>query len=142
MKTVQPNPKAFAELISGQVDDEPIVMVNLLKFKQEADYASLGSSHKDSQLKLTGKQAYELYGEHVVEMIEDVGGKLLWQGTARFTFIAPEDESWDEVVLVLYPSRAAFLQMVTSGLYQKVVHHRDAALDDSRLVETQPANMG
>ena len=142
MKTVQPNPKAFAELISGQADDEPIVMVNLLKFKQEADYASLGSSHKDSQLKLTGKQAYELYGEHVVEMIEDVGGKVLWQGTARFTFIAPEDESWDEVVLVQYPSRAAFLQMVTSGLYQKVVHHRDAALDDSRLVETQPTNIG
>ena len=54
MKTVQPNPKAFAELISGQVNDEPIVMVNLLKFKEEADYASLGSSHKDSALKLSG----------------------------------------------------------------------------------------
>ncbi len=141
MKTVQPNPKAFAELISGQVNDEPIVMVNLLKFKEEADYASLGSSHKDSALKLSGKKAYELYGEHVVKMVEDVGGKVLLQATARFTFIAPDDESWDEVVLVQYPSRAAFLQMVTSGLYQKVIHHRDAALDDSRLVETQPTNV-
>ncbi len=141
MKTISPSQKGFAELISGKVDEEPIVMVNLLKFKEEADYESLGSGHKDAELKLTGKEAYELYAEHVVEMVEGVGGKVLWQGTARFTFIAPDEETWDEVVLVQYPSRAAFLKMVTSSEYQKIVHHRDVALDDSRLIETQSANI-
>ncbi|WP_064791327.1 DUF1330 domain-containing protein [Shewanella woodyi] len=142
MKTISPSQKGFAELISGKVDDEPIVMVNLLKFKDQADYTKLASSHPDHALTITGKEAYAIYGEAVTPMVEEVGGQILWQGNTRFTFIAPDEETWDEVVLVQYPSRAAFLKMVTSGAYQKIVHHRDLSLDDSRLIETQPTNIG
>jgi hypothetical protein len=62
-------------------------------------------------------------------------------GRARAALIAPEGESWDEVVLVHYPSRRAFLRMVQSDAYRAIVHHRTAALADSRLVEVRAVRL-
>ena len=45
-------------------------------------------------------------------------------------------ERWDEILLVEYPSAAAFAAMVTSPEYKAIVFHRTAALEDSRLVAT------
>ena len=46
---------------------------------------------------------------------------------------------WDEIILVEYPSRMAFEQMISSSEYQVDVIHRTAALEDSRLfVATLP----
>jgi len=73
-------------------------------------------------------------------MFEEVEGQILWQGNTRLTFIAPDEETWNKVLLVQYPSRAAFLKMVTSSEYQKIAHHRGVAPDDLRLIETQSAN--
>ena len=66
-----------------------------------------------------------------------MGGQILWLGNVRDSLIIPEHESWDEIALVYYPSREAFKRMVTSDAYQAIVHHRSAALDDSRLIETK-----
>ena len=53
--------------------------------------------------------------------------------------IAPEAEAWDDAVLVEYPSRAAFLKMLSEPTYQAAVPHRSAALMDSRLIATHGA---
>ena len=53
------------------------------------------------------------------------------------SLIAPEEEEWDDVVLVEYPSRDAFVKMVESAEYQAVSPHRTAGLLDSRLIATQ-----
>ena len=47
MKTVMPSEKSVDELVNSDVDDKPIVMVNLMKYKGEADYSHLDTSHRD-----------------------------------------------------------------------------------------------
>jgi uncharacterized protein (DUF1330 family) len=112
-------------------DDGPIVMLNLLKFRDRADYGQGG----------TGREAYKRYSKAVMPLLWEVGGQPLWMGDARASVIAPDDESWDEVLLVHYPSRAAFLRMVKSAPYQAILHHRTAALADSRLIETRASRL-
>jgi uncharacterized protein (DUF1330 family) len=38
------------------------------------------------------------------------------------------------MVLVKYPSVGHFVDMISAPEYQAIVHHRSAALDDSRLI--------
>jgi uncharacterized protein (DUF1330 family) len=66
----------------------------------------------------------------------EVGASVLWRGSAQQTVIGPKGEQWDDVLLVQYPSRRAFLTMVGRADYQQAVVHRRAALADSRLIAT------
>lgn len=133
MKTVNPTSEQAEKFAHSVPDDKPIVMLNLLKFRDVADYGASGPRG------LTGKEAYLRYSKAVLPLMFEVGGQPLWMGNARANLIAPEGESWDQVVLAHYPSRAAFLRMVRSAAYQAVSHHRTAALEDSRLIETTAA---
>lgn len=137
MKVVVPNEKVVNELISNDVDDKPIVMVNLLKFKDMADYTDLDKNHKDYCKEVSGERAYQKYSKEVVKILWGIGGQILWLGKVRASLISPEGEEWDEVILVYYPSREAFMRMVTCEAYQEIVHHRTAALENSRLIETK-----
>jgi uncharacterized protein (DUF1330 family) len=132
MQTVNPSREAIEDFARRTPDDAHIVMVNLLRFRERADYGE--GSRED----VSGREAYARYSKAVIPLVWEVGGQPLWMGKARASVIAPEDEAWDEVLLVHYPSRRAFLRMVTSDAYQKILHHRTAALADSRLVETRP----
>lgn len=117
-------------------DSKPIVMVNLLKFRERAEYSESGAIGAIGEAG-TGREAYARYSKAVMPLLWEVGGQPLWMGKARATVIAPDGESWDEVLLVHYPSRSAFLRMVKSEPYQAIIHHRTAALADSRLIETR-----
>ena len=57
---------------------------------------------------------------------------------ARVALIAPEQEHWDEVLLVRYPSPEAFLAMLADPEYRAATIHRTAALADSRLIGCNP----
>jgi len=122
MSAIRPNKKQFAELIDAP-DDEPVVMLNLLKFKAEADDA--GS---------TGASEYAKYGDSVVQMVEDRGGKVLWMGRADQILIGDPSEGWDSVALVEYPSRKAFIDMVTTPEYETAHEHRESGLERTVLI--------
>ena len=62
---------------------------------------------------------------------------MLWMGAVRSTVVGPDDERWDDAILVEYPSRKAFLGMVTNPDYLAIAAHRSAALEDSRLICTE-----
>lgn len=55
---------------------------------------------------------------------------------AHATLIAPPEEEWDDLLLVSYPSKEAFLAMLSDREYQAAAEHRSAALADSRLIGT------
>ena len=76
------------------------------------------------------------YGELVIPMLEARGAGFIVYATADQTVIGPADEEWDEMILVQYPSRAAFVDMITSDDYLAAHVHREAGLADSRLVAT------
>jgi uncharacterized protein (DUF1330 family) len=104
--------------------DEPIVMLNLLRFKERADGIDEG---------ISGREAYVRYGEAAAPFLAGVGGRLL---TAIETseVVIGEDGEWDMALLVEYPSRRRFLEMAGDPEYLAVHAHREAALEDSRLI--------
>lgn len=73
---VHPIP-AQAQAFCNDPDDSPFVMINLLKFKDQAEYPD------GSDAQLSGREAYLRYGMAVRAHIERVGGKPLF-GQDRF----------------------------------------------------------
>jgi uncharacterized protein (DUF1330 family) len=130
---IEPTPAQF-ELLASSQDDGPIVMLNLLRFKERAG----GIDAADG---ISGVEAYARYGEGAVPFLKRVGGRILWSGTAEQSVIGPEAAEWDMVLVVEYPSRAAFLQMTSDPDYQAIHRHREAALTDSRLIACKSLSM-
>lgn len=116
--------------LTGSSDTGPIVMVNLLRFKREADGIDAGAS---------GAEAYGRYGAAVAPLLEKAGGRVLSAAVCEESIIGPEAREWDMVLLVEYPSREAFLGMVSDPAYQEVVPHRTAGVADSRLILSKSA---
>jgi len=108
------------ELLAGLAADEPVVMINLLQFKQP-----------------DGVEHYKLYARGVVVHLENVGGRVLYSGSAK-AFVIGDGERpwWDAILVVEYPTPAAFLKMVADPDYLEVHKHREAALDRAELIAT------
>ena len=130
MGSIEPSPERIQELLEG-ADDAPIVMINLLRFRARAEYPEGFAAEP-----CTGREAYGRYGAGVIQLISASGGRVLWMGSVQTTVIAPDGEQWDDAVLVEYPSRKAFVEMVSKPEYLAVAAHRTAALEDSRLIAT------
>ncbi len=131
------NPNADEEL-SRLPDGQPFALINLLLYKEKAEYPP-GTVTED----LTGKEAYERYSELCVPFVNKVGGVPMWRGTLGLNLIGPEDEQWDEILIMQYPSRSAFQQMIADPGYQETLVHRTAAVKDSRLYgATSPEAIG
>ena len=117
--------EAFAE-----TNHEPIVMVNLMQIKPNAEY-------EDPKLNnCSGLEAFARYTLESAEVRKKVGADLVWSGKALQMPIGPTEKSWDMVAMVRYPSAAAYLRMRATGAYQAARVHRRAALFDSRLIMT------
>lgn len=124
--------KRFAEQMPA---GEPIIMLNLLRFNTDAAYpADCGHTA------CSGKEAYARYSRTALQKVRAAGGAVESMAQARAALIAPEQESWDEVLLVRYPSPEAFLAMLADAGYQAATVHRTAALADSRLIACTPRN--
>ncbi|HEX5910975.1 MAG TPA: DUF1330 domain-containing protein [Thermoleophilaceae bacterium] len=82
-----------------------------------------------------GRASYARYGEAVVPMVEAVGGEVVFSGRCSDAVIGPQEGEWDSVLVVRYPSRRAFLDMISSEEYRRDAHPlRAAAIADSRLI--------
>jgi uncharacterized protein (DUF1330 family) len=121
---VHPTAEQIQELTQSN-DGGPVVMVNLLRFKEQADGIDEG---------ISGAEAYARYSLATQPFLDGVGGRLLMAVQPQQSVIGPLDGEWDLVLLVEYPSRAKFLEMATNPEYLKVHEHREAALADSRLI--------
>jgi uncharacterized protein (DUF1330 family) len=131
MKTVNPSPEHLQRFVQQAGDDGPIVMINLLRYREHAEYPPDSTASPCS-----GREAYQRYGAVATQKVAEVGGRILWMGKVQAIVIGPDGEEWDDAVLVRYPSRKAFLEMVGQPDYQAAGVHRTAALDDSRLIAT------
>ena len=127
MPSIGPNTDQLAAM-AGANPDEPVVMMNLLRFREIA-----ASGHGVDGM--SGRDAYRVYMQRFAELKGSHGGEPVWVGAALRSIIGPEQ--WDMVLLVRYPTRRQFIEMVRDPDYQKIAPIRGAALADSRLVEMQ-----
>ena len=127
---VIPNEEQMAGFLEGDTET-PIKMVNLLKFKDKADY-------KDGrQTNLSGKEAYQIYADEVQGHLEKVGGQSIFFGEVERLMLGEGEELWDWVAIAEYPSRKAMLEMVMDSEYQKSEEHRSAGLAGQLNIETK-----
>jgi uncharacterized protein (DUF1330 family) len=127
MSDIRPNKDQFLALASAP-DEGPVVMLNLLKFKETATDGNA-----------SGASEYGKYSDVVVQMVEARGGKVRWMGRADQVLIGDDDANdWDSVALVEYPSRKAFIDMVTAPDYEKAHEHRESGLERTVLIACTP----
>ena len=109
---------------------EPIFMLNLLKFRERAEY----EDGRDSAL--TGREAYQIYATGVARVIKEVGGQLCFGADVKRLMLGAVEELWDEVAVAMYPSRKAMLQMIQMPEYAEISVHRSAGLAGQLNIET------
>jgi uncharacterized protein (DUF1330 family) len=131
-RTVEPSPERLQGFLAKLDDATPLVMINLLRYRERAQYPAGAGADPCS-----GREAYQRYGAVALQKVASVGGRIVWMGQVAASVIAPEGEEWHDAVLVEYPSRKAFLDMIALPDYQAAVFHRTAALEDSRLIATR-----
>lgn len=110
--------------------DGPIFMVNLLKFKERAAYED------GRETDLTGRQAYEIYGRGVSQLLPTYGGKVVFAGDVTFLMLGQVEELWDEIAIAQYPNRGALVAMSSSEEWQALAVHRTAGLAGQLNIET------
>jgi uncharacterized protein (DUF1330 family) len=110
----------------------PIVMLNLLKFRDKAVY-------KDGrETNLTGREAYQKYADLMVPFVTSHGGRVIFDGEANGQVIGEVGELWDVVALVEYPSAEAFAKIAMSQEVAGFGVHREAGLAGQLLIEVKP----
>ena len=122
MSPVNPTADQF-QAFTGLPDTGPFVMVNLLKFKKD--------STPDGK---SGRDAYRRYSHNVLPLLLKVGGKVVWSGNVDQVFIGAKEDEWDFVLLVEYPSKKAFMEMVSAPEYTVVQQDREAGLEKAVLM--------
>ena len=126
---VMPNDDQMAEFLEPG-NDEPIYMVNLLKFKDKAEYPD------KRETDLSGKEAYAIYSKEVQHHLDKVGAKGIFGAEVKRLMLGEVDELWDSVAIAKYPNRKAMLDMISDPDYIKSAQHRVAGLKGQLNIET------
>lgn len=131
---ISPTPESIAAFTQRGFSG-PIRMLNLLRFRDTADYSALPDLAPDEPI--TGAEAYQIYSAHTLPLLAEVGGKAIFMGTGGPLLIGPSEARWDQVLIIEYPDVAAFAAMTQNPEYHAGAGHRTAALQDSRLLPMQ-----
>ena len=116
--------------------DGPIYMVNLLKYKDVAEYED------GRETALTGREAYQVYAVAVADLLVEFGGGMIFGGEVSRLMLGEVEDLWDEVAIAMYPSRKAMLEMMMSPTMQEIGQHRAAGLAGQLNIETTAIDMG
>ncbi len=107
-----------------------ICMVNLLKFKPQAEYED------GRETDLTGREAYGLYEQGITKLIQQVGGYLGFAADVERLALGEVEDLWDVVGLAVWPSRQVMLEVMQSDEMREISVHRTAGLAGQLNIET------
>jgi len=113
------DPEAF-QAFTARAQEGPVIMLNLLKFKPRG-----------------GEEMYARYAEAVLPFLQKCGARVIYMGRTAERLLGRD--AWDSLILVEYPTRQAFIGMISSPDYQAIQHLRDESLERSVLYATDPA---
>jgi uncharacterized protein (DUF1330 family) len=113
------NQEGFAAFAARSEEPSPVVMLNLLRFKPDG-----------------GRERYAEYGAAVAPLLERAGARVVFAGDPATVLLG--ERSWDLVLLVEYPTRGAFLEMIASEDYRAIGHLRTEALTEGELHPLDP----
>ncbi|UPG85819.1 DUF1330 domain-containing protein [Luteibacter aegosomatis] len=89
------------EAFLSEEDDAPVVMLNLIRFKADG-----------------GRERYLEYLGMAKPILARFGAGIVFGGDGLSVLTEGQTQGWDAVVLVRYPRRTAFKEMVADPEYQ------------------------
>ncbi len=114
--------------------DGPVVMLNLLKFREVAEYPA-----DSGEPACSGRDAYARYQHAFTVTVGAISqAEVLYEGAVDQVFIGmagtPETD-WDMALIVRYPTRGHFLAMMADATYRQALVHRYAGLARTVLLQ-------
>ena len=106
------SPVAFEAFLTGD-DDSAVVMLNLLRFEPDG-----------------GREKYLEYLQMAKPILARFGAQILFGGDGLPVLTTGHAQEWDAVVLVRYPRRSAFKNMIADPEYQIAFNLGKAAIAD------------
>jgi len=128
LNAIEPTPEQIKKFLSYKKADEPVYMLNLLKFKKKATY----KNGED----ISGREAYSRYASAFSQLVKDQGieGGVTWGGNMNSWLIGQGEGEWDAIGIFKYPSAAIMIETVSSEAYRKIHKHRRAGLEGQLLI--------
>ncbi|WP_114424408.1 DUF1330 domain-containing protein [Nocardioides houyundeii] len=114
---VDPTPHDLQQFLD-EAPDRPFVMLNLLRYAEG------------------GRELYTDYLRRAESFVEAAGARVLFFGKGLPALVPDRERSWDAVMLVWYPSPAAFCAMAEDEAYAEVAQLRSRALSEAVLQPT------
>lgn len=101
-------------------DDGPIWMVNLMKYRETADYTD------GREVSISGREADDIYAP--LDVLSEIGAEVV--------FVADVDQQllgdtpvWDRVAIVKYATRRSFIEMQSRSDFQERHVHKEAGME-------------
>ncbi|MEE2527191.1 hypothetical protein V0U79_12510 [Hyphobacterium sp. HN65] len=123
---VEPNDDQINAFLA--MGDAPVYMVNLLKFREKANYPD----GRDADI--SGREAYFRYAEPMTRLVLAAGGSLDFSGDVGGLLIGELDENWDMVAIMTYPSPKTLVDISLTPEFQEIAVHRKAGLEGQLLL--------
>lgn len=138
MATTEYSREAFETASRVLGEQGPIYMINMVRYRAEADYGD-GSDVPPC----SGREAYfHRYAPAFAKVAQGEDYSVFWVGNVRGMLTSSSDESWDDVVIVRYSSFPTLRRILEGAAYEaQAAPHRRAALADWRFIATTTPNM-
>ena len=110
-------------------DDGPVWMVNLMKYRDVADYAD------GSDTTISGREADDLYAP--IGPLAAIGAEIVFVGDVDQQLLG-DAPVWDRVGVVKYPTRRSFVEMQQRRDFQQLHAHKDAGMEQTIVIGCRP----
>jgi hypothetical protein len=133
---VYPNKEQMKGFFEENNDDQAVFMVNLLKFKDKAEY-------KDGrETNLSGYEAYSIYAKIIEKHLKEIGGELIFKSKITRMAIGKVEELWDAVAIAKWPSKKVMGEnmMPSDPELLEGYQHREAGLEGQLNIESVDMN--
>ena len=130
---LEPSENQLSKLLSMPIET-PVAVLNLFEFNEVANYQSGDPEYATSAAEISGQDAFHLYGGVAGKTIEDLGGRVVMSAPVEQVLIGHEVANWHAAAIMYFPSRGAFLQMMSDANFQTASRHRRAALKNHCMI--------
>ena len=129
---VYPNREQMKGFFEEDSDNRPIFMINLLKFREKAEYK------EGRETSLSGREAYALYGEIMEKHLIEIGGEIIFKSKVTRITVGKVDELWDAVAIAKWPSKKVMGEnmMPSDPELLEGYQHREAGLAGQLNIES------
>ena len=113
-------------------EDGPIWMVNLMSYRERADYADGRASE------ISGREADDRYAP--LGPLAQVGAEVVLFADVDTQFLN-DTPKWDRVAIVKYPTRRSFIDMQALPEFKELHHHKDAGMSSTFVIGCLPMSV-